>query len=733
MRTSRRSSVLLALFALVSSAFAQQSPKGKAAETATTSLLQMNAAYLQTPAVQKPQLLTPFLNMAVQRQQLLSSLMQTNPADVLRIAVPNNIRSTMPASVQSYVEQTVQAQGVLEVLVEDSTSGSKMHYGLTTAAGKLSLHFSDQAPTILLTGSIVQVSGVKVNNDLALTSSPSSTSGGTSSMTVSSTSTPGVSGAVNTLVILINFQDTPTSQPWTPSAVQNMVFTQTSSWDLENSFQSTWLTGDVAGWFTIPVASTNCATSTIKSDALSAAQAAGYNLASYSHFIYLMSSNTGCTAWWGLATIGGSDVWVNGQYNIAVHVFAHEMGHNFGLYHSHTVDCATQVLCSSGTSSEYGDGFDSMGASTYKAPHFNAFQKERLGWLNSSVQPPITTVTSSGSYQLGPYEGQDANPKALKILQSGRTNSYYYLELRQALGFDGFLSTSSDVMNGVLLHLGSPSNANSSDLLDLTPSSPSSFSHPALVLGQSYTDSALGVTITPTAVSTTGATVQVSFGPAVCTSANPTIAVSPLQSAYVTSGTPVNFTLTVKDNDSTSCAPATFNLNASIPAGWTAVWSTSALSLSPGASVSATLTVTSLAGTPDGFYNVGVSATNASAATSTASTAATYVISTPTPLSINIATNQSSYLPGQTVVASVTVLSGTSPDAGTSVTVQVVSPNGKTTTLSGTTGSNGVASVSYKLSKRAVVGTYGANANMAILGTAGGSATTGARTTFVVQ
>jgi len=147
----------------------------------------------------------------------------------------------------------------------------------------------------------------------------------------------------------------------------------------------------------------------------------------------------------------------------------------------------------------------------------------------------------------------------------------------------------------------------------------------------------------------------------------------------------------------------------------------------------ATLTVTSLAGTPDGFYNVGVSATNASAATSTASTAATYVISTPTPLSINIATNQSSYLPGQTVVASVTVLSGTSPDAGTSVTVQVVSPNGKTTTLSGTTGSNGVASVSYKLSKRAVVGTYGANANMAILGTAGGSATTGARTTFVVQ
>src|SRR5205814_10534052 len=143
-------------------------------------------------------------------------------------------------------------------------------------------------------------------------------------------------------------------------------------------------------------------------------------------------------------------------------------------------------------------------------------------------------------YQLSPYEVQDSNPKALKILQAGSTNSYYYVEFRQAQGFDSFLSNYSDVMGGVVFHSASPSNANSSDLLDLTPTSPASFSHPALVLGQSYTDSTAGVTITPTAVSSTGATVQVSYGPSTCTNANPTVTVTPGQSAYVLSGTAVN-------------------------------------------------------------------------------------------------------------------------------------------------------------------------------------------------
>jgi len=717
--------------------FAQQSTKGKAAEAATLQLMQMHRNYQQANAAQKTQLLTQFQTLAAQRQKLLSSLIQTNPGDVLRVAIPGSISQTMPAAVQNFVEKDTVAQGVLEVLVEmngtpDKTTGTKMHYGLTVAQGKLRLHFASNPPEHLLTGSIVRANGVQVAGDLALASGNTSTTNtSTSSLqVVSAASAPAPSGAVNTLVILVNFQDNPSAQPWAPSAVQNMVFTQTSNWDMENSFQHTWLTGDVAGWFTVPVASTNCDTSTIKSAAQSAAQSAGYNLSNYAHFIYLMSSNTGCAAWWGLATIGGGDVWVNGEYNIAVHVFAHEMGHNFGLYHAHTSDCGTQVVCSSGTLSEYGDGFDTMGASTYSAPHYNAFHKEQLGWLNSGSQPPITTVTSSGSFQISPYEAQDSNPKALKILQSGSSSSYYYLEFRQPLGFDSFLSSYSDVMNGALFHLASPSNANSSDLLDLTPTSPSSFSHPALVVGQSYTDSASGMTITPTSVSSTGATIQVSFGQSVCTNATPTVTVSPLQSSYVLAGTPVNFTVSVKNNDSSSCAASTFNLSETLPSGWNGVWNTSALSLSPGTGASATLAVTSPSGTADGFYNVGVSATNAAAPSYSGSVSATYVVSTPASVGITVATDQSSYVPGQTVTVTVTALSGTSPDAGASVSVNITPPSGRTNTQSGATGSDGTVSFSYKLNKRAAAGTYQVQVGTALTGA---SSTAGASTTFVVQ
>ena len=696
-------------------ALGQQSVKGKALETATTSLLQIHSQFQHASAAQQQQLLTQFTAVAAQRQQLLQSLIQTNPGDVLRVAIPNSVSHTMPPTVKKYVEQSVTAQGVLDVLYEmqgtpTHTTGAVLHHYLQTFGGRLGLHFASSAPTHLLTGSTVRVHGVQVNTDLALASGANNSSNA-SLQTVTAAAAPTSSGAVNTLVIMVNFQDNPTAQPWTAAAVQNMVFTQTSNWDMENSFQHTWLTGDVAGWFTVPVSSTNCDTTSIKSDALSAAQNAGYNLSSYSHYVYLMSSNTGCSSWWGLATIGGGDVWVNGQYNIAVHVFAHEMGHNFGLYHAHTVDCGTQVMCSNGTLSEYGDGFDTMGASSYSAPHYNAFHKEQLGWLNSGGgQPPITTVTSSGTYQLSPMEVQDSNPKALKVLQSGSTNTYYYVELRQAQGADSFLSNYSDVMSGVVFHSASPSNGNSSDLLDMTPSSPSTFSHPALVAGQSYTDAATGITIMPVSVSSTGASVQVTLGTGVCTQANPTLTVSPTQSQWVNAGGSANFTATVKDNDSVNCAQATFNLSDSVPSGWSGVWNANALTLSPGQSGQATLTVTSPAGTPDGFYNIGISAANSTSPSYSASQTATFVVHTVT-TTVSVATGSPTYSGAQNVAINVTVLANGTPASGVAVNTSVTNPNGGMSNLSGTTGTNGVATMNYRLRKQSPKGSYNVQAN----------------------
>ncbi len=256
----------------------------------------------------------------------------------------------------------------------------------------------------------------------------------------------------------------------------------------------------------------------------------------------------------------------------------------------------------------------------------------------------------------------------------------------------------------------------------------------ALDLGQSYTDAAAGITIKPLGVGSTGTTVQVTLNGPTCSPANPAVSISPSQSQYVTAGTLVNFTVTVTDKDSAACALATLSLSDTLPSGWGGSGNAATLPLSPGTSGTATLSVTSPAGTADGFYNVGVSVTNAPSSSYTASGTATYVISAPAPApapaSVSVSTSQSSYLPGQNVAISGTTFSGITPETGASVNVTITPPDGKGVALSGTTGSNGVATVSYKLSKRAGSGTYQVQVGSTV---SGASTTATASTSFVVQ
>ena len=142
--------------------------------------------------------------------------------------------------------------------------------------------------------------------------------------------------------------------------------------------------------------------------------------------------------------------------------------------------------------------------------HFNAFQKERLGWLGYGSSPALTTVTASGSYTINSMETNSAGSKALKIAR-GTTGYYFYVEARRGLGFDAGLTSNANVTNGVVVHLAMSADSNSSDLLDMTAGT-SSWSDPALTAGQSFFDSTSGVTITVSSASSSGAVVAVSFG-----------------------------------------------------------------------------------------------------------------------------------------------------------------------------------------------------------------------------
>jgi len=642
----------------------------------------------------------------------------------------------------------VQLEGQIEIVHQDFKDGhGKFIYTLKQSDGtRVPLQFVRHPPTHVLSGDRVQVTGQRSGSGLILYSGGTNVkntggggSTGSGTTTASSIPVPNTFGSQSVLVILVNFQDD-AIQPFTTTTVQNAFFGTSSNFFAENSYQQTSLIGDVVGWYTIPDSISTCNTTQMATDAQNAAVAAGVNLSNYARYVYVFPFDSTC-AFAGSSTVGGkpSESWINGYPDI--HTVNHELGHAFGLWHSHFLNCGTSAtVCSNGASVEYGDLMDTMGTTADWSPDYNAFQKERLGWLNYGTSPSIQTVTSSGTYTIYPYEVAGPGPNALKVLQSTDpttgAKTWYYLEARQAIGFDAFLTNSfpyiQTVTSGVLFHLGTDGNGNSSELIDMTPATSTTLPwwDMSLVAGQNYQDSAAGVTFMPTAVDTTGATVQITMSGNSCTPANPTVIVSPSQSQGVNSGTPVNFTVTVTDNDSSGCSAATFNLASALPSGWAGAWNAPALSLSPGKSGSATLTATSPVGTADGSYNVGVSAINASAVSYNGSAAATYVIATPGALSIGMWTDQSTYLPGQTVAIRVSLLSGTSPDVGASVTVNVTSPSGRTTTLNGTTGSNGVASLSYKLSRHAPAGTYQAQYGTTVTGAAFGM---GASTSFTVQ
>ena len=65
-----------------------------------------------------------------------------------------------------------------------------------------------------------------------------------------------------------------------------MTFGTTSSFFLENSHNQTWLTGDVAGWFTLPLSSSTCDYNQISSAADQAATSGGVRLSNYTRKVY---------------------------------------------------------------------------------------------------------------------------------------------------------------------------------------------------------------------------------------------------------------------------------------------------------------------------------------------------------------------------------------------------------------------------------------------------------------
>ena len=667
-------------------------------EHLTDALIKLQGQYVKAADWEKSLTVTRMQTVALSRRQALLARIAANPGAVLKAALPDALSRRFPAPVRALLEEDTELEGELEILHEDRPQRSRLHFILRSQGANYTLHFRKDPPSYLKSGAKVRVRGIRIADAVALES-------GSGSVATLAAALPNTFGEQRTIVILVNFSDAP-AQPYTPAYAQDLVFNSVSNFFLENSYQQTYLSGDVKGWYTINMNSpvSNCDYSQIAAKADAAAAAAGVTLARYSRKVYAFPKATGC-GWWGLGTVGGhpSRAWINGDFQLRV--VAHELGHNLGLYHSHSLDCGNAVLGHVCTIGEYGDSMDTMGAAAF---HFNAFQKERLGWLDQNSSPPITLAQTAGSYSVYPFETVGNQPKALKILRSinpsnGR-RSYFYAECRRPLGFDAAVASSPSVLGGFLLRLGEENSGNSSYLLDMTPQT-SSWSDPALAVGQSFTDQVAGVTFTPSAPCTDSlsGSITVSFGAVACARSAPDAALRSMPNQWTVPGKSATYAVTVGNQDS-NCGPANFTLTPVVPQGWTATLTSSVIAINSGATKTTTLTITPPSNAADGAHDFAVTATHSN--DNTLADTASGAIAVVSSLAVNASMEAPVVSVPGLAVATVNVNVSGVPIANARVLLMITRPDGRVRNVRVRTNRYGIATFRYRLNKRFPLGAY---------------------------
>jgi chitodextrinase len=376
-------------------------------------------------------------------------------------------------------------------------------YSLETSSGTVRLAFSGAAPEGFWNGAHVRVRGSLAGGTLAVAA------GGTNATVVAAT-TVAASATKKVAVLLLNFL-TNTTQPWTVSQAQGIMFGNTNSvanYFAEESFGQVSVTGDVFGYYTLDVDTSTCNYSDIATKARAAATAAGVNLSLYTNVQYAFP-NLPC-GWSGLAYMPGSETWVNNA--LGLYVSGHELSHNFGVHHASTLNCvesgvrvALSASLANCTASEYGDPFSVMGNGGGR--HTHGQQLATLGWLSGTN---LQTVTTTGTYTLTSADDSGTGVKSMRVARGDGT--YLYLELRQPVGsqFDNFSASDPDV-NGVSLRIANDwTTIIQSKLIDTTPAT-STYNDAALAVDASFTDPLSGVTFTTVSVSSVSRSAQVSI------------------------------------------------------------------------------------------------------------------------------------------------------------------------------------------------------------------------------
>ncbi len=278
---------------------------------------------------------------------------------------------------------------------------------------------------------------------------------------------PAPSFGTNTVVtVLARFPEFPTD-PFTPAQANAIMTTGTNSvraYMEEVSYGKFSITNTTFGWFTLPSPAPNyCAASTngiwyfcddpqIVIDLYALVSPAVSNQMATADVLQVIVHGRG-----PMGEVGATIAVYSSTNNFVPKNIIHQFGHSLGFLHASTLTNCTgyplgpdlvHLQTNNCAPNLYGDNYDPMGAS--EIFHYNAFFKERAGWLGSNN---IQWVSNDGDYTLQPIEKKTNAVQMLKIDLGGEM--FWFLEYRTTTGFDGPTVTNRGVpaVNGLIMRL----------------------------------------------------------------------------------------------------------------------------------------------------------------------------------------------------------------------------------------------------------------------------------------
>jgi hypothetical protein len=502
-------------------------------------------------------------------------------------------------------EVPITVKGVLTILHGDDfvNKRGKFFYFLRNIDTNetLELRFADKEPGNLRSGATVKARGRAKGRVLYLALDES----GAESIETLLPAQIAVAGEQKTLVMVANFIDD--SVFCSVDEIQDLMFTDPNGSSIDEFYQETssgniWFSGDVAGPYTIDYTSTDTCNIGAWADAADAAALAdGIDPGAYTRKVYVLPSSNGCGSYAGIGQVGGSPTkaWI--FYCYMEDVYAHELGHNLGMYHASTPN------------SEYGDTACIMGAGNLGLRHLNSAHQDEMGWRSPAMN---LLTTESGIYDLAPqslYEDQSLAPQILRIAKPD-TNEYYYIAYRRPLGFDSNLQWWHHDVVTVHRYKGAEGPPTNTYLLD------------ELGVGDSFIDEVNNITVSHINQTPDYATVQIDLnGNTACIAGAPTVSLAPTSQSGGPGDT-LSYAVSVTNANSLCCAASSFALSEAVPYGWTGTLSTTTLNLAPGQTGTATLAVTSAISAAANTYGVSVNVNDSGEAEQATSGSASYTV-----------------------------------------------------------------------------------------------------------